>query len=372
MCRAQRTRGSHENDGRDDTAIKQACPAARAGRAVAKIRIVAIVAFTRGALESPVPFCIYFLQIAMTYCVAMRLDQGLVFLADSRTNAGVDHVSTFRKMTVFERPGERVIVLMTSGNLASGQAVRQIVSETQDADGTSIWNAKNLFVVSRIVGDAVRRVRTRDAAALEEAGIEFTMSIIVGGQIKGEDCRLFLVYSAGNFIEALPESPYFQIGEAKYGKPVLDRMITPKSTLDEGAKCALVSMDSTMRSNLSVGMPLDLLCYEAGRLAVTRFAMIDAHNQYFRMIHDTWGERLKQIFGEIPDPTWDEAGALGGASTEPTRMTNPPRGKDEATVPRTEPVRAHPPRDVEPRLAAVPREPIQTLAENQGNVPQSE
>ena len=307
----------------------------------------------------------------MTYCVAMRLDEGLVFLADSRTNAGVDHVSTFRKLTVFERPGERVIVLMTSGNLATGQAVRQIVSETRDADGTSIWNAKSMFDVSRIVGDAVRRVRARDAAALEDAGIEFTMSIIVGGQIKGEPCRLFLVYSAGNFIEALPESPYFQIGEAKYGKPVLDRMITPKSTLDEGAKCALVSMDSTMRSNLSVGLPLDLMCYEVDSLAVTRFAMIDANNQYFGMIHDTWGERLKQIFGEIPDPTWDEAGAMGGASTVPTRMANPTRVSGAPTVPRAEPVRAQPPREIEPKLAAVPREPIQTLAEDQVDQPQS-
>lgn len=187
----------------------------------------------------------------MTYCVALRLDEGLVFLADSRTNAGIDHVSTFRKLTVYERPGDRVITLMTSGNLAAGQAVRQLVSETKDADGVSIWNAKSLFDVSRIVGNAVRAVRARDAAALEDAGLDFTMSIIVGGQIKGEHCRLFLVYSAGNFIEALAEAPYFQIGESKYGKPVLDRLITPKTTLEEGAKCALVSMDSTMRSNLS-------------------------------------------------------------------------------------------------------------------------
>ena len=309
----------------------------------------------------------------MTYCVAMRLDEGLVFLADSRTNAGVDHVSTFRKMTVFERAGERVIVLMTSGNLASGQAVRQLVSETRDADGISIWNAKSLFEVARIVGDAVRKVRARDAAALEDAGIEFTMSIIVGGQIEGESCRLFLVYSAGNYIEALPESPYFQIGEAKYGKPVLDRMITPKATLDEGAKCALVSMDSTMRSNLSVGLPLDLLCYEVDRLAVTRFAMIDAHNQYFRMIHDTWGERLKQVFGEIPDPSWDTSGSLDDASTEPTRMAGRQYStQSEATMPKAEPVRVEAPRDIEPKLAAVPREPIQTLAENQVHLPQSE
>ncbi len=297
----------------------------------------------------------------MTYCVAMRLDEGLVFLADSRTNAGVDHVSTFRKMTVYERPGDRVITLMTSGNLAAGQAVRQLVSETHDADGISIWNAKNLFEVSRIVGDAVRAVRARDAAALEDAGIDFTMSIIVGGQIRGEHCRLFLVYSAGNFIEALAESPYFQIGESKYGKPVIDRMITPKSTLEEGVKCALVSMDSTMRSNLSVGLPLDLLCYEADRLAVTRFAMIDGNNEYFRMIHDTWGERMKQIFQEIPSPQWAAAGHLD-ASTEPTRMTGSQYStQSEARHPRASPMRAVPPQDIN-EAGVGAHEAIQTLA----------
>jgi putative proteasome-type protease len=308
---------------------------------------------------------------AMTYCVALRLDQGLVFLADSRTNAGVDHVSTYRKMTVYERPGERVLVLMTSGNLAAGQAVRQLVSETQDTDGISIWNASSLFDVARIVGDAVRKVRARDAAALEDAGIDFAMSIIVGGQIKGEPCRLFLVYSAGNFIEALAESPYFQIGESKYGKPVLDRMITPKSSLEEGAKCALVSMDSTMRSNLSVGLPLDLLVYEVDRLAVTRFAMIDANNEYFRMIHDTWGERLKQIFLEIPSPIWDASGALEDASTEPTRMAGSQYStQSEAKQPRAEPVRAKPPGNLDGET--IVHGEVQTLAEERGDLPQAD
>ena len=301
----------------------------------------------------------------MTYCVAMRLDEGLVFLADSRTNAGVDHVSTFRKLTVYEQPGERVITLMTSGNLAAGQAVRQLVSETRDADGRSIWNAGSMFEVCRIVGDAVRRVRARDAAALEDAGLDFTMSIIVGGQIKGEHCRLFLVYSAGNFIEALSESPYFQIGESKYGKPVLDRMITPRSTLDEGAKCALVSMDSTMRSNLSVGLPLDLLVYEVDRFAVTRFAVIDANNEYFKMIHDTWGDKLKQVFLEIAAPKWDSSGSLEDASTEPTRMAGSQYStQSEATVPRAEPVRAKAP----PGDDAAIRAEVQTLAEESGTL----
>jgi putative proteasome-type protease len=305
----------------------------------------------------------------MTYCVAMRLDAGLVFLADSRTNAGIDHVSTFRKLTVYERPGDRVIALMTSGNLAAGQAVRQLVAETRDDEGVSIWNAKDLFEVARIVGDAVRKVRARDAQALEDAGLEFTMSIIVGGQIKGEHCRLFLVYSAGNFIEAMPESPWFQIGEAKYGKPVLDRMITPKSSLDEGAKCALVSMDSTMRSNLSVGLPLDLLVYEVDKLAVTRFAMIDGNNEYFRMIHDTWGERLKQIFFDIPDPIWNTSGSLDDASTEPSRMVGSTYStQSEATQPRAEPVRAKLPADLDDGQAV--RGEVQTLAEDHDRTPQ--
>ena len=241
----------------------------------------------------------------MTYCVAMRLDEGLVFLSDSRTNAGVDQISTFRKMTIFERPGERVLVLMTSGNLAISQSVRQIIQEHVGPNGESIWNAPTLYEAARIVGAAVREVRERDGAALEEAEIEFTVNLMLGGQIAGERCRLFMVYAAGNFIESQMESPYFQIGEAKYGKPVLDRMITPASTLDEGAKCALVSMDSTLRSNISVGLPLDLLCYEANSLRVTRFAAIDHRNQYFEMIHATWGQRLKQVFSEIPDPVWD-------------------------------------------------------------------
>ena len=308
----------------------------------------------------------------MTYCVAMRLDEGLVFLADSRTNAGVDHVSTFRKLTVYERPGERVVTLMTSGNLAAGQAVRQLVSETRDDDGLSIWNAKTLFDAARVVGDAVRKIRARDAAALEDAGLDFTMSIIVGGQIRGEHCRLFLVYSAGNFIEALDESPWFQIGESKYGKPVLDRMITPKSTLEEGAKCALVSMDSTMRSNLSVGLPLDLLCYEVDRFRVTRFAMIDANNEYFKMIHDTWGERLKQVFLEIPAPRWDASGSLDDASTEPTRMAGSQYStQSEGRAPRASPVRAPVPPDLAVRVDPA-REAVQTLAEDQGRAAQSE
>jgi putative proteasome-type protease len=237
----------------------------------------------------------------------MRLNEGLVFLSDSRTNAGVDQVGTFRKMSVFENPGDRMLVLMTAGNLSISQAIRQIVSEHVDADGCSIWNVASMYDAARIVGEAVRTVHQREAKALAECGIDFNVSIILGGQIGAERCRLFQVYSAGNFIESHDENTYFQIGEAKYGKPIIDRVINPATRLDEAAKCALISMDSTLRSNISVGLPLDLLVYETGSLAVTRFVTIDEKNQYFRMIRDTWGEQLKHVFEGIVDPVWNAA-----------------------------------------------------------------
>ncbi|HXW65200.1 MAG TPA: proteasome-type protease [Burkholderiaceae bacterium] len=250
----------------------------------------------------------------MTYCVAMRVDAGLVFLADSRTNAGVDQISTFRKMTVFEHPGERLLVLMSAGNLAITQAVRQLVCESgPEAAAPTLWNVKSLFDAVRIVGDAVRTVFQHDGGALKEAGIEFNCSFLIGGQIRGEAMRLFQVYSAGNFIEATAENPYFQIGESKYGKPIIDRVITPQTSLGESAKCALISMDSTLRSNISVGLPLDLLVYEVDTLRVTKFVYIDESNEYMRMIRTTWGARLRQVFSEIPDPAWKDAPARPGA-----------------------------------------------------------
>jgi len=261
----------------------------------------------------------------MTYCVGMQLDEGLVFLSDSRTNAGVDHISTFRKMTVFEHPGERLIVLLSAGNLAITQAVRQIVCERVGPHDDSVWNAKTLFEAVRVVGEAVREVHQRDGQALKDASIEFNCSFIFGGQIRGERIRLFQIYSAGNFIEATPENAYFQIGEAKYGKPIIDRVISPSTSLEEAAKCALISMDSTLRSNISVGLPLDLLVYETGALRVTKFVQIDQHNQYMQMIRNTWGARLKQVFQEIPDPTWRDAPHDSGSPRLETEPTHPPR-----------------------------------------------
>ncbi|MDQ3188870.1 MAG: proteasome-type protease [Pseudomonadota bacterium] len=261
----------------------------------------------------------------MTYCVAMRLDAGLVFLGDSRTNAGVDQISTFRKMTVFENPGERLLVLLTSGNLALTQAVTQILIERVGPEHSSVWTAMTMVEAVRIIGAAVREVHDRDAKALSEFGVEFNAKFIFGGQIKGEGMRLFHVYSAGNFIEATQENLYFQIGEAKYGKPIIDRVIQPDTPLDEAAKCALISMDSTLKSNISVGLPLDLLVYEADALRVTKFVHIDGANQYMNMIRDTWGSRLKQVFAEIPDPTWLDSYVAPGVPRLQTNSAQPVR-----------------------------------------------
>jgi putative proteasome-type protease len=238
----------------------------------------------------------------MTYCVATRLHEGIVFLSDSRTNAGMDQISTFRKMTVFERAGERVIVLMSAGNLAITQSVREMLTESSESD--SLWSAETMSEAAAIVGAAVRKVYERDHKSLSDFGIDFNCSFLLGGQIQGESCRLFHVYSAGNFIEAGSDCPYFQIGESKYGKPILDRVIKPNTDLDEAAKCLLISMDSTLKSNISVGMPLDLLIYRTDDLRVAQFVSITDEDPYFAHIRSRWGELLREAFHELPQPDW--------------------------------------------------------------------
>ena len=246
----------------------------------------------------------------MTYCVAVKLKAGLVFLSDSRTNAGLDQISTFRKMIVYEKPGDRFMCLLSAGNLSISQSVREIlqVEQLPGDEGeapVTIWNAKSMFDAARVLGSAVRHVFERDGDSLKRAGVDFNVSMIFGGQIGSEGMRLFQVYSAGNFIEATPETPFFQIGESKYGKPVLDRVITPDTPLDEAAKCVLVSMDSTLKSNLSVGLPLDMAVYEANKLQSDKITCIDENNPYFRMVHSTWGQKLREVFDSIEDPAWD-------------------------------------------------------------------
>jgi putative proteasome-type protease len=246
----------------------------------------------------------------MTYCVAIKLNAGLVFLSDSRTNAGVDQISTFRKTIVYEKPDDRFMVLLSAGNLSISQSVREILQverlqdDNSEAEPLTIWNATSMFDVARVLGAAIRHVHRRDGESLKQSGVDFNVTMLLGGQIKGEGMRLFQVYSAGNFIEATHETPYFQVGESKYGKPVLDRVITPETPLDEAAKCALVSMDSSIKSNLAVGMPLDMVVYEANSFQTDKIVCIDEHNPYFQMLHNSWSHKLREIFDSIEDPMW--------------------------------------------------------------------
>lgn len=242
----------------------------------------------------------------MTYCVGILLDTGLVFLSDSRTSAGVDQINTFRKTTVFQRPGDRVFVLQTAGNLAITQAATSILREQLETPDVSrsLFTVHNMFEAAECVGEAVREIHKRDANALKEFGVEFNASLILGGQIRGDLPRLFSIYSAGNFIEATPDTSYFQIGESKYGKPIIDRVVRRSSSLNEAAKAALVSMDSTIRSNLSVGLPLDLVMVKRDRYEIARHINIDSENEYFHGLRDRWSDALREAFAELPEPDW--------------------------------------------------------------------
>jgi len=241
----------------------------------------------------------------MTYCVGLLLEAGLVMASDSRTNAGVDQVATFPKMTLFSVPGARVLVTLTSGNLAISQAVISRLNK-QIAEGIdpNLHSVTSMFDAARVVGEAVRAVHHEDGEYLRKHSAEFNQSIILGGQINGEKPRLFSIYAAGNFIEAVAETPYFQIGETKYGKPILDRVINNHTDLDEAAKCTLISFDSTIRSNLSVGMPIDLFMYRTDSYSTECQLRIADNDPYFNQLRKSWSEGLKRVFAELPDPDW--------------------------------------------------------------------
>jgi putative proteasome-type protease len=242
----------------------------------------------------------------MTYCCALRLDSGMIFASDSRTNAGVDQIARFSKMRVFAKDGERVIVTLSSGNLSITQNALSTLEQRMRTGESALhlMNAKSMFDVARLVGDALREVKTRDGPYLLQANVDSSANFIVGGQVRGEPPRLFQVYGEGNFIESTADTPYFQIGESKYGKPVIDRVITRATSLSAATKCILVSFDSTMRSNISVGLPIDLVSYEVGALRIRMQRRIDETDPYFRMVHEQWGEGLRRVFADLPDPNW--------------------------------------------------------------------
>ncbi|MEX3008520.1 peptidase [Hoeflea sp. TYP-13] len=241
----------------------------------------------------------------MTYCVAIKLDAGLVLLSDTRTNAGLDNISRYGKMHCWEVPGERAIALMTAGNLSITQGLvtrleKQIELSELDPETETILNADSMFRVAQIVGEIMRQVQERHREGMEAQGTSFDATVIVAGQRKGGSVRLFLVYSAGNFIEATRDTPFFQIGEHKYGKPILDRVITPETPLGKAKLAACVSMDSTLRSNLSVGMPLDLAIIETDSLKITERRRIEADDKDFGRLSDAWSKALNSAFHDLP------------------------------------------------------------------------
>ncbi|HEX9391940.1 MAG TPA: peptidase [Usitatibacteraceae bacterium] len=238
----------------------------------------------------------------------MKLDSGMIFASDSRTNAGVDHIATFCKMRVYDKPDDRLIVILSSGNLSMTQGVINILDRHKyAAEGIdTIWNAQSMFDVADLAGEALREMQRKDGRALAQSGIEAAANLIVGGQIRGEQPRLFHVYPEGNFIETSEETPYFQLGESKYGKPILDRVVTTGTPQKEAAKCVLISFDSTIKSNISVGLPIDMLWYPSNSLRIGVQQRIREGDPYFSMLRQRWGGGLRRVFGELPDPDWME------------------------------------------------------------------
>jgi putative proteasome-type protease len=241
----------------------------------------------------------------MTYCVGVLLETGLVMASDTRTNAGVDQVATFPKMTTFEVSGERSMVMLTAGNLAVTQAVLQHLHKDIAAnEPVNLLNVTNMFDAARVIGAAIRAVHREDAEHLRHHNTDFNISVLFAGQIAGERTRLFNIYSAGNFIEASQETPYFQTGETKYGKPILDRVINYRSSLEDALKCVLISFDSTIRSNVSVDLPIDVLVYRNDQFSIDCNHRVAKDDPYFLSVRQHWGEGLRKVFAEIPNPDW--------------------------------------------------------------------
>ena len=244
----------------------------------------------------------------MTYCCGILVRDGLVMIADTRTNAGLDNVSTFRKLHVFRQPGERIMAIASSGNLSLSQSVVSILSEGEENKTTGeiekLINAPTMFQAAQRIGDVVRNIHDIEGIALESADVKFDVSFLFGGQIKGERPRLFMIYAAGNFIECTTDTPYLQIGEHKYGKPVLDRAITYQTDLYDALKIGLISMDSTMRSNLGVGMPIDLLVARRDVYDAELSYRIEPGEPYFHDLRERWSAALRAAHMAIPRPPY--------------------------------------------------------------------
>jgi putative proteasome-type protease len=248
----------------------------------------------------------------MTYCCGILVREGLIMIADTRTNAGLDNVSTFRKLHVFKQPGERIMAIASSGNLSLSQSVVSTMVEgvenKETGERETLMNSPTMFQAAQRIGRVVRQIQQVEAPALEAADVKFDVSFLFGGQIKGERMRLFMIYSAGNFIECTTDTPYLQIGEHKYGKPVLDRAITYGVDLYDALKIGLISMDSTMRSNLGVGMPIDILVAKRDACDAQLSYRIEPGEPYFHDLRERWSAALRAAHISIPRPPYAGAG----------------------------------------------------------------
>ncbi|WP_101758087.1 peptidase [Oceanicoccus sp. KOV_DT_Chl] len=243
----------------------------------------------------------------MTYCVAIATNDGLVFCSDSRTNAGPDMLSSYSKMHTFQPANDRIFCLLTAGNLATTQAiVERITQDIEDAAPRNLLTCNKINDAAQYVTEVSRREQTMAFEATEGSGIDTSASIIFGGQISGGRHRLFLIYSAGNFISDSAETPFLQIGESKYGKPILDRILTRSTSLEDAARCAIVSMDSTIRSNATVGPPIEVLVYETNSFDSSHQVKMEADNAYLHEIKRSWDETLKAGFRDLPKFEWEK------------------------------------------------------------------
>lgn len=244
----------------------------------------------------------------MTYCCGILVREGLVMIADTRTNAGLDNVSTFRKLHVWSEPGERIMALASSGNLSLSQTVRSMLTEGIENPETgeleTLMNAPSMFKAAQRIGDAVRHIQNLEGKALAEASVDHEVAFLFGGQVKGGRLRLFMIYSAGNFIECTTDTPYLQIGEHKYGKPVLDRAISFDTDIYDALKCSLISMDSTMRSNLGVGLPIDILVARRDTCNAEVSYRIEPGEPYFQDLRERWSSALRAAHMAIPRPPY--------------------------------------------------------------------
>lgn len=242
----------------------------------------------------------------MTYCVGLRLNRGLIFMADTRTNAGLDNISTYRKLFSWQDEGDSVITMLTAGNLATTQSVVSLIEERMKAPGErspSILGMPSMFQVARFVGQLLKEVIAQNAASGQRADTAFNATLIVGGQVKGSEPRLFLIYPEGNFIEAGLDTPFLQIGETKYGRPILVRAFDPDMSYAAAVKLLLLSFDSTIKANLSVGLPLDMQIYERDSLHLGPIQRIKGDDPYYQAISLGWGDALKTAFDTLPDPS---------------------------------------------------------------------